>query len=74
MKATRNENISIEIDGVTHHGSRVIEGTRNLYQTIYYGGASRYDGHMYRPGEESYMRSVAILILSELVRESKKSG
>jgi hypothetical protein len=71
MKATRREEISIEQYGTTYRGSRVVEGTRKLFQTIYYGGESRFDGHAYRPGEEAYMRAIAETILGELVQESR---
>jgi len=40
-----------------------------MYQTIYYGGRSKADGHPYRPGEEINMKLVAEVILRELVEE-----
>ena len=65
-----NEEITIEIGGKTFRGSRVIEGKRTLRQTIYYGDRSERDSHPYKPDQASYMKSIAKLILSELVTKS----
>jgi len=74
MKKTHRYSITTEISGKTYAGSRVVEGTRKLFQTIYYGSQSRFDGHQYKPNEEATMESVARIILGELVRESSKSN
>ena len=71
MKATKREDLTIEIDGIRHKGSRVIEGTRKLFQTIHFGPASRFDPHAYTPTENTHMQGVATLILRELVKESQ---
>lgn len=65
-----HEEITIELNGKTFHGSREIEGKRKLYQTIYYGDRSERDTRPYAPDEASYMRAMARLILSELVKKS----
>lgn len=65
-----SDKISIEIAGKEFVGHRTIEGTRKLFQTIYYVGESRYDGHPYKPGEQSIMNSVARNILRELIQEA----
>ena len=71
-KAIRTERLETTIDGVIYTGSRTIEGTRKLFQTIYYSGKSRYDGHAYQ--SDSSMETWAKVILGELVRESKNSA
>ena len=81
MKRTRkrlpervsHDQISIEIEGKIHTGTRTITGTRRLHQTIEYGGFSKFDSHPYAPSEMSYMRGIAKIILGELVREHGNS-
>lgn len=65
-----DEEITIELNGKMFRGSREIEGTRKLRQTIYYGDRSERDSRPYEPHEASYMRAMARLILSELVSKS----
>jgi hypothetical protein len=68
--APSHEDISREYNGKTYTGYAEIEGTRILSQCINYGDKSKYDSHRYRPDERAYMRSVARIILGELIRES----
>jgi hypothetical protein len=63
------ESIVIEYRGKQYTGRRSITGSRQMYQTIYYGGRSKADGHAYKPGEETNMRVIAQIILRELVEE-----
>jgi len=70
---TTNDQISIEIEGRIHTGTRTITGTRRLHQTIQYGGFSKFDSHPYAPSEMTYMRSIAKIILGELVKEQSNS-
>ena len=65
-----SDEVSIQIAGKEFVGQRTIEGARKLFQTIHYGGDSRYDGHPYKPGEKTVMNSVARIILRELVQEA----
>ena len=74
MKQTYRYSVTTEIDGKTYTGSRIVEGTRKLFQTIYYGHQSRFDGHPYKPSEEATMEGIARIILCELVRESSESN
>lgn len=68
-KRVSNEPLTIEIGGRVFHGHRTVEGTRKLFQTVWYGDVSKSDGHSYRPGEEVLMKSIAHTILRELVQE-----
>jgi hypothetical protein len=64
-----NEDLTVEICGKQYTGRRVVSGSRTMYQTIYYRGRSKDDGHPYRPGEETNMKLIAETILGELVQE-----
>lgn len=68
-KRTISDSITVERNGQTHTGSRLIEGTRKLMQNISYMGHSKWDGHQYSPFEQATMDSVARLILHELIQE-----
>jgi hypothetical protein len=74
MKQKQTYPITTEIDGKTYSGSRLVEGTSKLFQTISYRDRSRFDGHQYKPSEAATMESIARIILGELVRESNKSN
>lgn len=63
------EGLTIEYRGKSYTGRRSVSGSRKMYQTIYYGGRSRADGHPYRPGEETNMKMIAKIILRELVEK-----
>ena len=72
-KRTVSDTITVELqDGRRVIGRRTIEGTRKLFQTIYYGTEKTFDGHPYAPTETVYMDSVARIILRELI--GKQSG
>ena len=73
MKTTRREELVLEFKGKAYRGSRVIEGTRKLFQTINYNLSSRVDGRAYKPSEEAYMEGMAKIILRELIEESLKA-
>ena len=64
------EEISIEYEGKTYHGRKIVTGKRKLFQTVYYGTKYKEDGHLYKPHEDALMRSIAKTILRELVQES----
>jgi hypothetical protein len=66
-----DEDLTIEYRGEQYTGRRLITGSRKMYQTIYYGGRSKVDGHPYRPGEETTMVLMAKTILRELVEEEQ---
>jgi hypothetical protein len=66
-KRIEREAISIEWEGETYTGYRIIEGTRKLFQTIHYKRHQEFDGHAYKPHETENMRAVAEIILGELV-------
>jgi hypothetical protein len=68
------EELTIEYKGKEYTGRRIIEGSRKMFQTIYRGPRSKYDGHPYGPGEEATMNSVARIILRELVEEELREG
>lgn len=68
--STRDE-ISIELDGKTYTANVYTDGTRRIFQTIWYGGRSKKDTHAYRPGDQLEMTRVAKLILLELIREER---
>ena len=68
-KASYRDSLSIQYQGHTREGYRVIEGTNKLFQTIYYDSQSKADSHCYRPHEQRHMLLAAELILCELVRE-----
>jgi hypothetical protein len=71
------EDFTIEFDGKSYTGRRLVTGSRVLSQTIFFAGNSKDDGHPYKSNEETLMRLVARSILRELVeeelRESNKS-
>ena len=72
MKAIRREDVKVEHKGKEYTGSRVIEGSKKLFQTIHYAGKSRADGASYMPRDEAIMASVARIILHELIGELEK--
>jgi hypothetical protein len=72
MKVIRREDVILEHNGKEYIGTRVIEGTKRIFQVIHYGGLSRFDGAAYKPKDESIMRSVAKVILLELISELEK--
>ena len=65
----RERKVSTEWRGKTYEGVRVINGTNRLFQTIYYGGYSRFDSHRYSPGSECVMECIAKVILCEMLEE-----
>jgi len=67
--AQMTEELTIEYRGKSFTGRRSVSGTKTLYQTIYYHGRSKADGHSYESAEESTMRLVARTILRELVED-----
>ncbi len=70
-----DEDVTTEYGGKQYTGQRSVTGSRKMYQTIYYGGRSKADGHPYRPGEETTMKVIARIILRELVEEElRESG
>ena len=64
------EEISIEYEGKIYHGRRIVTGKRKLFQTIYYTTKYKEDGRSYKPHQDALMRSIAKIILRELVQES----
>lgn len=66
------ESLTIEYRGRQYTGRRTITGSRKMFQTVYYGGRSKDDGHPYKPGEEANMRLIAEIILRELVEEESR--
>jgi hypothetical protein len=67
------EELTIPYHGKTYTGGIEISGSVKLYQTIYYDGRYKEDGHPYRPDERATMRTVARSILRELVEEALKA-
>ena len=63
------EKIRIVFKGKNYTGNCSIKGVRKLRQTISYGLEQRADGHTYDPTERAIMKSVAKVILRELVEE-----
>ena len=69
----RERKVIIEWHGKTLEGTRSIQGTNRLFQTIYYGGYSKFDGHPYSPGQECLMENIAKTILRELLEEIERT-
>lgn len=69
-KAQRSHKLSVEFNSQEFHGSRTVEGSRLLYQSVEYKGRTKHDGACYKRGEEATMQSIARVILLELVREA----
>lgn len=66
--------VIIERQGKTYEGTRSIEGTNRLFQTIYYGGHSKFDGSRYSPGQESVMEGNAKRLIYEILEEIEKTA
>lgn len=59
-----------EVNGVTYKGYRIIEGTKKMYQTIYYKGLSELDTKTYDTEERKrLMESFARGLLKEMVKK-----
>jgi hypothetical protein len=69
------EQISIEVDGQTHTGTLIIEGTRKLRFTVEYRGQKKTDSRSWGtdPEEQRNIRTMAKVHLTTLVYETKKS-
>lgn len=65
----RERKVIIEWHEKTYEGSRTVEGTNRLFQTVYYGGRSKFDSQRYSPSQETLMEVIAKVILRELVEE-----
>jgi hypothetical protein len=68
-KAIRREPITVEVDGVSHTGERVIEGSRSLSQRVIYQGRTELDNTYYTPAEAAMMDGIAKAILIRLVKQ-----
>jgi hypothetical protein len=71
-KATRRESITVEIDGVSYTGERVIEGTMSFSQSITYKGVTERDGTHYKPHETTMMNGIAECILHQIIQQSRR--
>ncbi|WP_416307233.1 hypothetical protein [Neptunicella sp. SCSIO 80796] len=61
------ELITAVIDGNIIEGYRLITGTRELYQKVYFAGIEEPDGAAYKPSQRNtYMLDIAKLILWQL--------
>lgn len=65
--------VSIEWQGETYDGTRVVNGTRRLFQEIYFRGRSKFDSHRYAPSDTKTMEVMAMVILRELVEEVERA-
>lgn len=66
-KATRHESITVEIDGVSYTGERIVEGTTSFSQKVIYKGITERDGTHYKPHEVKMMDGIAECILRQLI-------
>lgn len=69
------EPVSIEIDGQTHTGTLIIEGTRKLRFTVEYRGHIKTDSRSWGTDaeEQRNLRTMAEAVLVGLVYEAKGS-
>lgn len=66
----RSEELQIKVNGKVYQGSREIEGTKEMTQTLFFDDLSKPDPRLYLPGQELQMKSWARRIIRELVDES----
>jgi hypothetical protein len=72
-KRETREPISIEVDGETHTGTLIIQGTRKLTFTVEYRGLEKTDSRSWGtdPEERNNIRAMARVHLVSLVYEAK---
>ena len=69
------EQLNIEVDGQTHTGTLIIEGTRKLRFTVEYRGRKKTDSRSWGtdPEEQRNIRTMAQAHLVSLVYDAKRA-